>query len=259
MTAHFFRRRRLSREVSGPARDSSTRTPASVVREMHYRLHPNIFHSRYYHLRQLKKAIQHIIQQYFQSRIEHYEVLIDYGCGSMPYRSLFMPYVKNYLGADIALNKAAEIVLDEQGRLPVDASSADVILSTQVLEHVTDPENYLQEACRVLKQHGLLILSTHGIWMYHPDPVDYWRWTSAGLQKLIRENGFEVVDIIGIQGLAAVGFQLVQDAFLFRLPAVVKWFFVPVMQLSIALADRFHTSNHRKKDACVFMIVAQKQ
>ncbi|QOR75573.1 MAG: hypothetical protein IMW88_09525 [Thermoflavifilum sp.] len=77
--------------------------------------------------------------------------------------------------------------------------------------------------------------------------------------SVVRENGFEVVDIIGIQGLASVGFQLVQDAFLFRLPAVVKWFFVPVMQLSIALADRFHTSNHRKKDACVFMIVAQKQ
>ncbi|SFV27525.1 class I SAM-dependent methyltransferase [Thermoflavifilum thermophilum] len=249
------------------------RNQQSIDREMHDRLHPNIFHPRYYHLKQLKKAIQFVIQKYFQSdtqqsclpagepayRTGRYEVLVDYGCGSMPYRTLFAPYVKQYVGADIALNKAAQIVLDEQGRLPLNDGYADVILSTQVLEHVTNPDLYLREACRVMKKHGLLILSTHGIWMYHPDPVDYWRWTSAGLQKIIQENGFEIIDIIGIQGLASVGLQLLQDAFLFRLPFFIKWFFVPVMQFRIAMADSFHTANHRKKDACVFMIVAKKR
>lgn len=258
---------------------AAERTPQSVAREMHDRLHPSIFHARYYHLRQLKKAIHVIIQKYFQNQAEPYEVLIDYGCGSMPYRSLFMPYVKHYLGADIALNKAAEVILDEKGGLPVDAASADVVLSTQVLEHVHDPKFYMQEAYRVLKRDGLLVLSTHGIWMYHPDPVDYWRWTSAGLQKLIQEagsdslaaegsphgragianQGFEILDVLGIQGLASVGLQLVQDAFLYKLPLFIKWFFVPVMQMRIALADQFHTANHRKKDACVFMIVAKKR
>lgn len=235
---------------------AAERTPQSISREMHDRLHPTIFHPRYYHLRRLKKAVQFVIQKYIQKG--SCDVMGDYGCGSMPYRSLFMPYVKNYLGADIALNQAADIVLDEYGRLPLNAASADVILSTQVLEHVTDPQLYLQEASRVLKNQGLLILSTHGIWMYHPDPVDYWRWTSAGLQKIIHENGFEILDIVGIQGLASAGLQLIQDAFLFKLPSFVKCFFIPVMQLRIALADQLHSRNNRIKDACVFMIVAKK-
>ena len=25
--------------------------------------------------------------------------------------------------------------------------------------------------------------------VYHPSPVDYWRWTHAGLEKILRENG----------------------------------------------------------------------
>jgi hypothetical protein len=25
--------------------------------------------------------------------------------------------------------------------------------------------------------------------VYHPNPVDFWRWTGAGLERLFRENG----------------------------------------------------------------------
>ncbi len=59
------------------------------------------------------------------------------------------------------------------------------MLSTQVLEHVTDPRLYLAECHRVLRPGGPLLLSTHGIMVYHPDPVDYWRWTGAGLQRAV--------------------------------------------------------------------------
>jgi hypothetical protein len=33
-----------------------------------------------------------------------------------------------------------------------------------------------------------VLASTHGIYPYHPAPVDYWRWTHAGLDRLFREN-----------------------------------------------------------------------
>ena len=36
---------------------------------------------------------------------------------------------------------------------------------------------------------GRVLLSTHGAMVYHPNPVDLWRWTGAGLERLFRENG----------------------------------------------------------------------
>ena len=56
-------------------------------------------------------------------------------------------------------------------------TSFDAVLSTQVLEHVADPGALPAERFRVLRPGGRLLLSTHGIFVYHPDPDDYWRWT----------------------------------------------------------------------------------
>ena len=36
---------------------------------------------------------------------------------------------------------------------------------------------------------GAVLASTHGVQVYHPAPVDLWRWTHAGLDRLFRENG----------------------------------------------------------------------
>lgn len=234
-----------------------SRNQATVAHERQERLHPSIFHPRYYHLRQLKKTLEQVVAHHIQPHAPH-QVLVDYGCGSMPYKSLFHAYVNQYLGADIASNQVADIRLEEDGRLPLHNNMADIVLSTQVLEHVPNPDLYISEAYRILKSSGLLILSTHGIWMYHPDPADYWRWTSAGLQKILEKAGFEVIDVHGIQGLASAGLQLIQDAFLYKLPHPVKWLFIPIMQCRIALADKLHTTSNRKKDACVFVMVCKK-
>ncbi len=83
-----------------------------------------------------------------------------------------------------------------------------MVLSTQVLEHVDRPGLYLAECHRVLRPGGRMLLSTHGIMVFHPDPVDYWRWTCDGLQRAVRDAGFEIVRFEGIVGLAATGIQL---------------------------------------------------
>ena len=36
---------------------------------------------------------------------------------------------------------------------------------------------------------GRVLASTHGVQVYHPAPVDLWRWTHTGLDRLFRENG----------------------------------------------------------------------
>ena len=164
------------------------------------RLHPSRFHSRFYHLTQLRDHVLRVVETYVKPLAA--PVLIDYGCGDMPYRAFFTPYVKQYVGADLSENPVAEVILTDKGRLPETVGDADIVLSTQVLEHVDDPALYLDEAFRVLKPGGLLIISTHGYWMYHPTPGDYWRWTGSGLRKTLAKAGFTIVDFQGIMGLA---------------------------------------------------------
>ena len=35
---------------------------------------------------------------------------------------------------------------------------------------------------------GRVLASTHGVQVYHPSPVDYWRWTHEGLRRLFEQN-----------------------------------------------------------------------
>ena len=134
-----------------------------------------------------------------------------------------------------------------------------IALSSSVLEHVIDPGTYLAECRRVLTEDGLLILSTHGVWPYHPDPHDLWRWTSEGLKYLIQGSGFSVIHFRGIMGPAATGLQLWQDATLARVPRIVRPWFTRFMQGLIRRADRKCSPESRDADAGVYLLVAQKK
>lgn len=184
--------------------------------------------------------------------------VLDYGCAEMPYRDLFAPSVR-FEGADIPGNPQATIVLERDGSLPVPDRSFDAVISTQVLEHVADPARYLSECHRVLRPGGRLLLSTHGIMVYHPDPEDYWRWTCAGLRLAVEDAGFEVRHFEGIMGLAATGIQLTQDAVYWRAPAVLQPLVALVGQTLIALVDRFESPASRARNALVFALVAERR
>src|SRR5205823_2015302 len=75
----------------------------------------------------------------------------------------------------------------------------------------------LSECLRVLRPGGRMLLSTHGVFPYHPDPVDLWRWTCEGLRREVEQVGFEVVRFEGVIGMAATGLQLLQDSISYRM------------------------------------------
>jgi SAM-dependent methyltransferase len=183
--------------------------------------------------------------------------VLDYGCADMPYRSFFASGIE-YVGADLSGNQDAAVVLAPDGTVPVASESFDAVLSTQVLEHVEDPGRYLAECFRVLRPGGRLLLSTHGIFPYHPDPVDLWRWTCGGLTQQVESAGFQIVRLEGIIGMAATGLQLLQDAISYRLDSRwVPWLAL-VMQPLVAFVDRFETEQSLGYNAQVFALVAAR-
>lgn len=183
--------------------------------------------------------------------------VLDYGSAESPYRRFF-PAGTAWVAADLEGNPDADVHLLADGSLPLPDASVDAVLSTQVLEHVGDPALHLAECLRVLRPGGRLLLSTHGLMVYHPDPIDLWRWTGAGLEHVVREAGFAVVRFEGIVGLAAAGLQLVQDAFYWRLPRGLRAPFAFVLQGLARLADRAERPESRRMNAMVFAVVAEK-
>ena len=112
--------------------------------------------------------------------------VLDVGCGCKPYYPFLVPYASEYRGLDAHPGPQVDD-LGTVAALPYDDASFDVVLCTQVLEHVEDPLGAVREIARVLAPGGVVFLSTHGVFLYHPDPVDYWRWTHAGLERLFSD------------------------------------------------------------------------
>lgn len=112
--------------------------------------------------------------------------VLDIGCGAKPYLPIVAPYARSYCGIDSAPGAAVDVVVAAE-ELPFADDSFDLVLCTQVLEHVQDPRQTLAEIRRVLAPGGMTLVSTHGVFLFHPDPPssdqDYWRWTHAGLRK----------------------------------------------------------------------------
>jgi SAM-dependent methyltransferase len=127
-------------------------------------------------------------------------VVLDIGCGAQPLRSL-LPGGVTYIGIDIAESeqrfgyRTTDTRYFEGDVWPVDDGSVDLAFATETLEHVDDPAQFLSEAFRVLRPGGRLILTVPFSARWHFVPYDYWRFTPAGLDLLLRGAGLTNVEV----------------------------------------------------------------
>jgi ubiquinone/menaquinone biosynthesis C-methylase UbiE len=116
---------------------------------------------------------------------------LDVGCGS----ALYGNYFPNRTTLDIAARPGVQvdIVADAHDLSIIEDRSFDIVLCTEVLEHLHTPHRAIAEFTRVLKPGGLLLLSTRFIFPIHDAPGDYYRYTKYGLRYLLRE--FEILEL----------------------------------------------------------------
>jgi SAM-dependent methyltransferase len=69
-------------------------------------------------------------------------------------------------------------------------ASHDLVILDQVLEHVVAPLEALVNVGSVLRPGGRIFVATPFLIRYHPDPIDFWRWTAEGLAHMLRWAGF---------------------------------------------------------------------
>jgi len=136
---------------------------------------------------------------YFLTKfIPYYKgVLVDLGCGEAPYKEFFLQFVDKYIGVDWSSslhNIKADVIsnLNEKINLPDDF--ADTIVSLSVLEHLCEPQVFLNEAFRILKREGIFILAVPFQWWVHEAPYDYFRFTPYGLQYMLNKSGFKILE-----------------------------------------------------------------
>ena len=137
--------------------------------------------------------------------------VLDVGCGDRPYDAL-LAGAAEIVGFDRPGNRYAD-VHGSIDAIPVEDASFDVVLCLQVLEHVPDPAAAVRELRRTVKDGGRALLSTHGVYPFHPNPDDLWRWTHQGLEHLFRANGeWSSVTVRPGAGTAATTAMLVAHA-----------------------------------------------
>ncbi len=177
-------------------------------------IHPSIVEAAYLDCRRRAELIAE-----YAAKLPQVRNLLDVGGRGKPYASLFGGRVVNHYVLDIEPAPSVDIVGDGRS-MPLADASIDVVLITQVLEHIPEPIAVISEIHRVLKPGGTLLLSVPSIFPQHGSPGDYWRYMPQGLQFILRD--FHSVKVQGEAGTVPSIF-LVINTYLQLLTGPLPW------------------------------------
>lgn len=189
--------------------------------------------------------------------------VLDVGAGVLRYKQHFS--FKKYLTLDVNKDFSPDIVGSAED-IPLDESSLDSIVCTQVLEHLPNPDLAIKEFCRVLKPNGIVLLTAPQLNELHEEPNDFYRYTKYGLKHLFVKNGFDIIQIEQRGGFfSAIGqmyirflidyFGLYKKKILGRL---ANYFFILFGRLFIYL-DEISKSKANKKHTIGYLVIARKK
>jgi len=139
-------------------------------------------------------------------------IVLDVGGKKTNRRGDFVPpysQVDRWLFLNNDINSSPDILANLPS-IPLDDSSVDVILCTEVIEYIYDYKKLLVEMKRVLKSEGILVLSMPFMYPLHADSeCDYYRITEPLIRKELLTD-FKIIEFYRMGGILSVIFDLIR-------------------------------------------------
>jgi SAM-dependent methyltransferase len=142
---------------------------------------------------------RYYVDRYFScqfSQLTGNLMILDLGGVKGARRGLFSaenyPFEVKY--ANIAPSAHPDYLCDATS-IPVNDCIFDVVILSEVIEHVIDPIGVFREVHRILKPHGKIIMTVPFAFYYHPNPTDFGRYTEEFYLYHLNRLGFENITI----------------------------------------------------------------
>jgi len=123
--------------------------------------------------------------------------IIDLGSGDNASYNKYLKSAK-ILRVDYNQSKKPDIIADLNKPLPLKNNFADSILLFNVVYILENPTKTLKEIHRILKAGGKLFMYSPLIFNEAPEPHDYFRYTSEGIERDLKSAGFKSIKLIPI-------------------------------------------------------------
>jgi SAM-dependent methyltransferase len=174
-------------------------------------------------------------------------IVIDLGGKQENKRGIFHPpeaQTKAWWYVNLEMNSRPNIFGDVT-LTPLRSECADVIICTEVLEHLENPAACADEIFRLLRPGGQAFISVPFIYPIHADPYDFQRFTADGLRHLFREfASIEITPMGGYWGtlgmLLEIGILGITGQGLHKkiLRRSLRWFAKVLYSLDLSRPDR---------------------
>ncbi len=147
-----------------------------------------------------KLSLIRLTHNFFLKKIKVMGKTIDLGSGD----GSNLTYYDFMDSSNIKLEKVdyfknSEIEINLEEKLSINENQYDTVILFNTIEHIENYKNLISEIHRILKINGNLELFVPFLVLYHPDPKDIFRPTHFYLEKILKDQGFEVdITLIGV-------------------------------------------------------------
>jgi len=139
------------------------------------------------------EIINTMLDRYKLAKISEKKKFLDIGQGDGSFVNFLQHLDVNSNGCDI------DTVNLEKDRLPFNDNTYDFAMMYSVIEHVNNSENLLNEAYRVLKLGGVLIIITpnfkYSFKTFYDDPTHTKPFTNISLKKILEIYSFKNITV----------------------------------------------------------------
>jgi SAM-dependent methyltransferase len=186
-------------------------------------------------------------------------IVLDVGSGDRQLEK-HLPAGTRYIGLDYPPSgtryRALPHVWADAMQLPIRAGSVDGVALFEVLEHLPAPGLALQEAARVLRSGGVVVLTVPFLYPIHDAPFDFSRLTAHQLRHLAASAGLEITELnergyaletaamLTSLSLAEACIRAVEQRRLIALILLPFLLSVPLVNISGYLLSRLFPVNH---------------